>query len=262
MSGGSAAIRFRMSSRIVACLRQNTPQLSNSCRAVFESSAEQQQANRAAGAACRSRPRHAAARRNRCSRRPCSRDRTMRMTNRPAFPRGPDFADIDPFGRGQFRHAHRRDAHRAVGRARRRHHDVERLQRDIAIDRQRRLQSERADAADFMAGDLGDFVEAEHFRLSPEQRLHLLVVHPRGAGGHDQHHALADPQAQRLGDPRRLDAIGFGGKRHGGRTHGGFDHGDVGRLLGEEGADGFKTHVQDLIGQPPDRAVRRGAWMR
>ena len=33
--------------RIVACLRQNTPQLSNGCRAVFESSAEQQQANRA-----------------------------------------------------------------------------------------------------------------------------------------------------------------------------------------------------------------------
>ena len=34
-------------SRIVACLRQNTPQLSSNCRAVFDSSAEQQQANRA-----------------------------------------------------------------------------------------------------------------------------------------------------------------------------------------------------------------------
>jgi hypothetical protein len=34
-------------SRIVACLRQNTPQLSSNCRAVFETSAEQQQANRA-----------------------------------------------------------------------------------------------------------------------------------------------------------------------------------------------------------------------
>jgi hypothetical protein len=30
--------------RIVGCLRQNTPQLSNGCRAVFESSGEQQQA--------------------------------------------------------------------------------------------------------------------------------------------------------------------------------------------------------------------------
>lgn len=33
-------------SRIVACLRDNTPQLSSGCRAVFESSAEQQQAYR------------------------------------------------------------------------------------------------------------------------------------------------------------------------------------------------------------------------
>ena len=33
-------------SRIVACLRQNTPQLSSNCRAVFETSAEQQQAYR------------------------------------------------------------------------------------------------------------------------------------------------------------------------------------------------------------------------
>ena len=37
--------------RIVACLRQNTPQLSNGCRAVFESNAEQQQANRVRPAA-------------------------------------------------------------------------------------------------------------------------------------------------------------------------------------------------------------------
>ena len=33
-------------SRIVTCLRQNTPQLSNNCRAVFESNAEQQRGNR------------------------------------------------------------------------------------------------------------------------------------------------------------------------------------------------------------------------
>ena len=32
--------------RIVTCLRQNTPQLSSNCRAVFETSAEQPQANR------------------------------------------------------------------------------------------------------------------------------------------------------------------------------------------------------------------------
>ena len=32
--------------RIVTCLRQNTPQLSSNCRAVFESNAEQQRGNR------------------------------------------------------------------------------------------------------------------------------------------------------------------------------------------------------------------------
>ena len=59
-------------SRIVACLRQNTPQLSNNCRAVFESSAEQQQANRGPAQRVPQQRRRAAARRNRCSRRPCS----------------------------------------------------------------------------------------------------------------------------------------------------------------------------------------------
>ena len=59
--------------RIVACLRQNTPQLSNSCRAVFESSAEQQQANRVPPQRGQQQARRAAARRSRCSRRPCSR---------------------------------------------------------------------------------------------------------------------------------------------------------------------------------------------
>ena len=42
------------------------------------------------------------------------------------------------------------------------------LQRDVAIDRQRRLQAERTDAADFMPGDVGDFVEPEHLRLAAE----------------------------------------------------------------------------------------------
>src|SRR2546426_8559597 len=38
-------------SRIVACLRQNTPQLSNGCRAVFESQANAQQQQQPAGRA-------------------------------------------------------------------------------------------------------------------------------------------------------------------------------------------------------------------
>lgn len=47
-------------SRIVACLRQNTPQLSSNCRAVFESSAEQQQANRAPPRGSQQAPRYRA----------------------------------------------------------------------------------------------------------------------------------------------------------------------------------------------------------
>ena len=50
-------------SRIVACLRQNTPQLSNNCRAVFESQANAQQppaGQRAATANRAARPRSTA----------------------------------------------------------------------------------------------------------------------------------------------------------------------------------------------------------
>src|SRR5215475_6278133 len=133
-----------------------------------------------------------------------------------------------------------------MGRAGGGHHDVEGLHRDIAIDGERCLQSERTDAADFVAGDLGDLLEAEHFRFSPEQRLHLLVVHARGARGDDQHDAFADAQRQRLGDARRLDAIGFCGKRHRCRALLGYDDCEVGGFFGEEGADGFKAHFRIL----------------
>ena len=55
-------------SRIVTCLRENTPQLSNGCRAIFELSAEQQQANRVPAAARIAAERATrAARRNKCS---------------------------------------------------------------------------------------------------------------------------------------------------------------------------------------------------
>jgi hypothetical protein len=47
------------SGRIVSCLRQNTPQLSNGCRSVFESSAQQTDTPRSAQAAPRARARSA-----------------------------------------------------------------------------------------------------------------------------------------------------------------------------------------------------------
>src|SRR5581483_809811 len=80
----------------------------------------------------------------------------------------PDLADIDPLGADELRHPLWRDFDRAVGRARGRHHDVERLHRHVAIDRERRFQPERADAADLVAGDVGDFLEGEHLGLAAE----------------------------------------------------------------------------------------------
>ena len=118
--------------RIIACLRQNTP-LSGACRAVFEFNASAAATDDGT---------------------PADRRRDDVTICRVAGPRGFSFADVDPFGGDQFGHPPGRDPHRAVGRARRRHHYVECFQRHVAIDRQRRLQSERADAADFMAGDV------------------------------------------------------------------------------------------------------------
>ena len=69
-----------------------------------------------------------------------------------------------------------------------------------------------------------DLLHAEHLRLSAEQRLHLLVVHPRGAARDDQDDALADPKRQGFGDARGLDAVGFSRKRDGGRALRRFDH--------------------------------------
>src|SRR6266853_1608722 len=112
-----------------------------------------------------------------------------------------------------------------------------------------------------MACDFGHFVDAEHFRLAAKARLELPVVHPGGAAGDDQHDALADPQAQRFRDPRRLDAIGCGRQRHRGRTVGRFDHGNIGGLLGKKRANGFQAHIQDSWA-----ATRAGSsdsvWMR
>src|ERR1700733_15044843 len=128
-----------------------------------------------------------------------------------------------------------------MDRARRRHDFVECLQGHVAVNRQRRFQSERADTADFMAGDVGNLVDAEHLRLAPEARPHLL----------------ADPQAQRLRNPRRLDAEGRSGQCDRCRTRRGYDHGEVRRLFGEKRADGCKAHVA-----APSLGSSDRAWMR
>ncbi|MGY4433523.1 hypothetical protein ACVWWO_006000 [Bradyrhizobium sp. F1.13.1] len=83
--------------------------------------------------------------------------------------------------------------------------------------------------------------------MPPKRRLHLLVVHARGAGRDDQDDAFADPQGQRLGDHSGLDAVGLGGQRHGRGADRGFDNGDVGGFFGEEIANGLKAHSGRLI---------------
>ena len=70
--------------RIVACLRQNTPQLSNNCRAVFESQANAQQQQPAGRA-----PQQQMAPRGRAAPRsaqPLPPRPIKTMTNRPALP--------------------------------------------------------------------------------------------------------------------------------------------------------------------------------
>jgi hypothetical protein len=55
--------------------------------------------------------------------------------------RGICFAHDDPCGADQFRQARRSDPHRAVGGAGGRKHHGERLERHVAIDRQRALRA-------------------------------------------------------------------------------------------------------------------------
>ena len=144
---------------------------------------------------------------------------------------------------------------RAVGRARCRYDDIEGPERDVAIDLERRGEPEGADAADRMAGQGLDLFGAKHARLAAERGLGLPVVEAGVAAGDDQHDLVADAQRQGLGDLARLHPMRSRGKRHGGAALFGDDNGDVGRVLGEEGADGFEAHramraVSNRISRP------------
>ena len=149
-------------SRITACLQQNTPQLSKRCRAVFESNASMPASNR-----CPPRLPKGRADRAKPLRRPIGQNAQLRVIWQTSTHSAPVSSAIRI---GVMRTALWVEP--AAGTT-----SSNALQRDVAIDRQRRFQAERTDAADFMAGDVGDFVEAEHLRLAAELRLDLLVVH-------------------------------------------------------------------------------------
>ena len=70
---------------------------------------------------------------------------------------------------------------------------------------------------------------------------------------------IADADRERLGDLRRRDPVAGGGLGHGGRAGGQLDDRDVGRLLGEEGPDGFETHAQVRGTTVAETAVTPGA---
>src|SRR5580704_5147568 len=75
-------------------------------------------------------------------------------------------ADVDPFRLDQFGQALGIDAKGTAGRAGGGDHLVEGLERDVAIDRQRRRQPEGTDAAHRMAGDRGDLLRCQHPQLA------------------------------------------------------------------------------------------------
>src|SRR3546814_1621547 len=65
--------------------------------------------------------------------------------------------------------------------------DIESPQRNVAIDRKRRLQAERAHAAYRVAGELHNFIRAQHSRPSTQRLLGLPVVESRIAPRDDEH---------------------------------------------------------------------------
>src|SRR5579859_7472835 len=152
------------------------------------------------------------------------------------------FADIDPIRADQRRQPVELDLERGIARPGRRDHHFESLQRNIAIDRQRGGQTEGRDAADRMAGDGFDFSGVQHLGLAAESRLGLLIVEPRIAPSHHQHHLVADPEAERLGDLAGFAAMGHGRFLHRGGGEIELDDLDVRGVPREMVAHRLQTH--------------------
>ena len=188
----------------------------------------------------------------------CGRSTTSPAPDRP----NRTLADVDPFRAGKRDDALGSEPHRRVGGASGGDDLVEAAQRNVAIDGQRRRQSERTDAADGMAGRGESLVGVEHARLGAEAILEFSVVQSGGAACDHKNDAVAHTQADRLGDLRRLDAMRCCGKRHRRRACLGVDDSDVGGSFGKEGADRIQTHFQ--IASPLSRrgvsADRPEAW--
>ena len=101
-------------------------------------------------------------------------------------------------------------------------------------------QPERADAADRVAGERQRLLGPEHARPAAERGLGLGIVEPGVAAGDEQERSRVDPHREGLGDPAGLDAErrGGGGDRRG--AFGDLDQRQIGRVLGQPGADGLR----------------------
>ena len=102
-----------------------------------------------------------------------------------------------------------------------------------------------------MTGKRQRLVGAKHPRAGAEAGLGLEIVQPRIASGDEQEH-LARTHRERFSDPPRLNTQRIGGLVDRGGARLDLDDRQIGRALGEVGADGFKAH---FITPPAVRSV-------
>ena len=166
-------------------------------------------------------------------------------------------AQVHPTGADQLEQARRGQVDRRVARAGGREDSAERLQRQVDIDGQGRRNAEGADAADRMAGQFQRFLGAKHSRPAAELRLALAVRQPRVAAGGEEEGGRADPDGQRLGDPRRLDPERPRRVEHGRGAVMRVDDANVRRMLRKPGSDGVEAHSPSRC-----KASSRGLGLR
>src|SRR5579863_632062 len=152
-------------------------------------------------------------------------------------------AHVDPLGASDCRHAQRIDDDGAVRRATTGHHDIEALQLQIAIDRQRRYQPEGTHATRHVTRENGGLLGRHEARLATEDDLGLGVVDPGVTAGHqDDILSIGDPQDEALGNLRRLDPKCCGEPAR--LTRAIKDHHDhIRRVLSQECPNALDTHV-------------------
>src|SRR3569832_2305878 len=106
-------------------------------------------------------------------------------------------ADVDPVRADEIEEALRRQADRGGAGAGCGIDEVEILERDVAIDRERGSEAEGADAADGVTGDRLRLLAAQHARAGAEAVLGLAIVEPRVAARHQQHDLVLEAQRER-----------------------------------------------------------------